>query len=66
MSISKNKAWLEEAKGKVVKVISHLLFELPARYNYKVVFMERDLNEVLMSQHRMLVRNGKPRKIPST
>lgn len=62
MSISKNKAWLEEAKGKVVKVISHLLFELPARYNYKVVFMERDLNEVLMSQHRMLVRNGKAKE----
>ena len=51
--------WLYDAKNKAVKVISHLLFHLPARFHYKIVFMERDLNEVLGSQHKMLHREGK-------
>ncbi len=61
-SLGKNKKWLQEADGKALKVISHLLFELPARFRYKVVFMERDLDEVLMSQHKMLVRTGKAKE----
>lgn len=51
--------WLAEAQGKAVKVISALLEYLPARYPYRIVFMERDLSEVLSSQRRMLVRDGK-------
>lgn len=58
-SLARNKAWVKEAKGKAVKVISHLLFELPANYRYRIIFMERDLDEVLKSQHHMLVRDGK-------
>jgi hypothetical protein len=34
-----NVAWVAEARGKVVKVISSLLQYLPSDYNYKVVFM---------------------------
>lgn len=52
-------AWLVEARGKAVKVISSLLKHLPtAGYVYKVIFMHRDLDEVLASQRRMLVRLG--------
>lgn len=58
-AIGKNKTWLKDAEGKVVKVISHLLFELPAQYHYKILFMDRDLNEILMSQAKMLMRAGK-------
>ena len=47
-------AWLTEMSGKVVKVISLLLRHLPSDYHYKVVFMERDLTEVLASQRKML------------
>jgi predicted AlkP superfamily phosphohydrolase/phosphomutase/tetratricopeptide (TPR) repeat protein len=61
-ALSKNRAFLKDANGKVIKVISHLLFDLPPKYHYKVVFMERDLNEVLMSQHRMLVRDNKAKE----
>jgi len=61
-SLARNKNWLKDATGKVVKIISHLLFELPAQFHYKIIFMERDLDEVLMSQHRMLVRDGKARE----
>ncbi len=51
-------AWLEEAKGKAVKVISALLQHLPATYQYKILFMERDLDEVLASQRKMLIHRG--------
>ena len=47
-------AWLKAAQGRVVKVISHLLEHLPATYHYKVIFMERSLPEVLVSQKKML------------
>lgn len=51
--------WLEEAKGKVVKMVYKLLYDLPAQYQYRVVFMRRHLSEVLASQNKMLERNGK-------
>lgn len=56
--IKRDKAWLPDAKGKVVKGISQVLLDLPPDYHYKVVFMRRDLNEVLASQKKMLVRRG--------
>ncbi len=58
-SLARNKSWLKDATGKAIKIISHLLMELPAQYQYKIIFMERDLDEVLMSQHKMLIRDGK-------
>jgi hypothetical protein len=55
-------AWLDEAHGKVVKLISRLLLDLPdpdpERVRYKIVFMRRDLDEVLRSQKKMLERRG--------
>ncbi|MCB0065253.1 MAG: sulfotransferase [Caldilineaceae bacterium] len=47
-------AWLADAAGKAVKVISLLLRSLPDGYHYNVIFMERDLGEVLASQRKML------------
>ncbi len=55
-----NSEWVEQACGKVIKVISALLEHLPDAYYYKIVFMERDLLEVLASQRKMLERRGKP------
>lgn len=51
--------WLAEATGKAVKVISALLEYLPPGYPYRVVFMQRNLEEVLASQRSMLSRTGK-------
>lgn len=48
--------WLPNARGKAVKVISSLLRHLPPEYSYQVIFMERDLGEILASQRQMLVR----------
>jgi len=55
-------AWLDNAHGKVVKVISALLEHLPPQNQYRVVFMERALPEVLASQKKMLAhRNEQPK-----
>ncbi len=51
--------WLDNARGKAVKIISPLLTHLPADYHYRVIFMERDIEEILASQERMLERTGK-------
>ena len=53
-----DKSWLREARGKGIKIISHLLRELPTDNNYKVLFIRRSLDEVLASQAKMLVRRG--------
>jgi len=58
--IEHDQAWLEDARGKVVKMISALLKHLPPTHRYKVVFMRRNLEEVLASQRQMLIRRGKP------
>jgi Sulfotransferase domain len=50
--------WLGEASGKIVKVISALLEHLPSQHQYKVLFMEREIKEILASQRKMLHRRG--------
>lgn len=53
-----DKSWLSTAKGKVVKIISQLLKELPVDFSYKVIFMQRQMPEILASQKQMLIRSG--------
>ena len=57
---SANRSWLRDCRGKVIKIISFLLKDLPAENRYKVIFMRRDLNEVMASQNKMLRRRGEP------
>jgi len=57
--VKKTKAdpsWVPGARGMVVKVIYSLLYDLPLDYQYRVVFMERSMTEVLASQKKMLER----------
>jgi hypothetical protein len=49
---------IAEAEDKVVKVISQLLFALPSSHDYRIVFMERALAEVVASQAEMIRRRG--------
>jgi hypothetical protein len=63
--IKEDKAWLPEAQGKAVKMIYKLLYDLPSDYNYRVLFMRRDLDEVVASQNKMLARHGKAGGGPS-
>ena len=52
-------SWLPQAKGKAVKIIAQLIPFLPPQFNYRVIFMERAISEVLASQRKMLQRQGK-------
>ena len=52
-------SWITEARGKVIKVISMLLVHLPPEHEYKVIFMRRNMDEILASQAAMLGRSGK-------
>ncbi len=57
-------AWVAEAEGKAVKVISALLKHLPASHNYRILFLRRDIDEILASQRKMLIRRGEePNKV---
>lgn len=58
--LDKNKEWLPQAQGKVIKIISQLLKELPPEFEFKVVFMRRSMAEILASQKQMLIRRGEP------
>lgn len=50
--------WIPEAGGKVVKIVTGLIMNLPANHKYKVIFMQRAMKEVLASQKKMLGRLG--------
>jgi hypothetical protein len=59
-----DKSWLAEARGKGIKVISFLLKSLPPQFNYRVVFIRREMEEVLASQRKMLARRGETEATP--
>lgn len=57
--IKEDASWLPETRGKAFKMVSQLLYHLPATERYRVIFMQRDLEEVLASQEKMLERLGR-------
>lgn len=63
-SLSRNQDVVAQAEGKVVKVVSSLLPNLPKQFEYRLIFMCRPLEEVVASQNRMLERLGK--EVPPT
>ncbi len=56
--IKEDASWLNGVGGKVVKMASALLYDLPTDKNYRLIFMKRNLEEVLLSQRKMLERMG--------
>jgi hypothetical protein len=59
-----DKSWLGEARGKGIKVISYLLKDLPPNHNYRVIFIRRNIQEILASQSKMLARRGETSTTP--
>lgn len=53
-----DQSWMPEAKGKTVKIIAQLLPFLPAKYHYKIIFMRRNMIEILISQQIMLSKQA--------
>ena len=58
--IEHDQGWLEDAGDKAVKMIAELLRHLPQDYTYKVIFMRRQMDEILASQRQMMIRRGEP------
>lgn len=59
-TIKQDASWLPEARGRAFKMVSQLLYDLPRSETYNIVFMQRDLDEMLASQEKMLARLGRP------
>jgi hypothetical protein len=53
-TIENDISWLKHVQGKAIKIVSPLLIYLPEDYEYKIIFMNRDLDEILFSQNKML------------
>lgn len=51
-------SWLDNCHGKAVKIVSSLLYHLPGDNRYKLIFMRREMEEILASQKVMLQRAG--------
>jgi hypothetical protein len=64
--LPKDPSLIADAEGKVVKVISQLLLSIPGGHEYRVIFMQRPLPEVMKSQDEMLRRRGAYEPIPDT
>ncbi|MBC8427032.1 MAG: sulfotransferase domain-containing protein [Deltaproteobacteria bacterium] len=57
--LAKDNSWLKDVHGKVVKIVSPLLYHLPLAYEYKIIFTKRHMEEILASQNKMLERSGR-------
>src|SRR6516165_3287109 len=57
--IKQDASWRPAARGKVFKMISQLLYDLPPTERYLIIFMARDMDEMLRSQDKMLERLGR-------
>lgn len=64
--LPKNPGIIAEAEGKVVKAISQLILSLPPDHEYRIVFMQRPLPEVVKSQDEMLRHRGNVDSISDT
>ena len=55
--IIKDNSFLNEAQGKVVKIIAPLPLFLDKNLTYRILFMRRDITEILRSQEKMIGKN---------
>lgn len=56
--LREDSSWIAGAMGKAIKVIYKLVYDLPPNQHYRIIFMQRDLDEVLNSQEVMMRRDG--------
>ncbi len=65
-ALQNDSSWVGDAQGHAVKVVSQLVPNLPGKYYYKIIMMDRDLDEVLQSQDTMLDALGRQRSKTSS
>jgi hypothetical protein len=54
--IARENDWVPQCEGHAVKIVAQLIPYLPQRLNYRVIFMDRSIDEILESQRKMLAR----------
>jgi hypothetical protein len=54
----KDISWIPQAHGKAVKVITQLIPCIKTDVKIKIIFMERELKEVIQSQHKMILQKN--------
>ena len=54
--MASDNTWVKDCRGKVIKVVAPVVPYLPQEERYRVVFMQRDIKEIVSSQNRMLGR----------
>ena len=57
-ALKEDSSWVAASTGQAVKVIYKLVYDLPNNVPYRIVFMQRDIEEVLSSQEKMMRRDG--------
>ena len=62
-ALKHDSSWVKESRGKAVKMVYLLVYDLPPDMEYRVLVMHRNTDEVLASQRVMLERLGKPSRI---
>ena len=55
-TVKSDASWIPSTRGKAFKMVSQLLYHLPASERYRVLFMRRNMEEILDSQEKMLAR----------
>jgi hypothetical protein len=63
-NLLKDNRWLREGRGQAIKIVAPLLSALPPGLPCRIILSERDLDEVLDSQDRMLERRKQPLATP--
>lgn len=63
MSLHNDNTWLHKAQNKSVKIVAPLLKFLDPKYRYKIIFMNRNINEVIKSQQKMIGKD--PEVLPT-
>jgi predicted AlkP superfamily phosphohydrolase/phosphomutase len=58
-----DRSWVRVARGKALKVVSHLVDRLPPENFYRILFSLRDVAEVVKSQSIMLERRSEPNPV---
>lgn len=57
--MAQGESWIDQARGKVVKIVAPMIQVLPDDVPCRVILIERDLNEILASQRQMIARRGR-------
>jgi hypothetical protein len=57
-SLARDSKWLYEHRVRAIKIVAPLLAALPQGLACRVILSNRDLEEILDSQERMLARSG--------